>query len=98
MNIQITGDNFEISESNKILIEEKVTSRLDRLLTKFDEDMKIASMRIFKDKFGTFFVNFDMNLPEKTHIYAQTSHKLFESALIHLTEEVERQIQKYKSD
>jgi ribosome-associated translation inhibitor RaiA len=98
MNIQIIGDNFDISPSNKVLIEDKVASRLDRLLTKFDSDMKTASMRIFKDKFGTFVVNFDMNLPGKTHIYAQTSHKLFESALIHLTEEVEKQITKFKTD
>lgn len=98
MNIQIIGDNFDISQSNKILIEDKVASRLDRLLTRFDDDMKTASMRIFKDKFGIFFVNFDMNLPGKTHIYAQTSHKLFESALVHLTEEVEKQIKKFKAD
>ena len=96
MNIQIIGDNLDISDSNRKLIEEKVAVHLDRLLTKFDPDMKNASMRIIKDKMGNFFVNFDMNLPKKTHIYAQTSHKIFESALIDLTEEVEKQIKKYK--
>ena len=96
MNIQISGDNFDISDSHKALIEEKVASRLDRLLTKFDPDMKTASMRISKDKLGSIFVNFDMNLPNKTHIYAQTSHKIFKSALIDLTEEVEKQINKYR--
>lgn len=98
MNIQIIGDNFDISDSNKVLIEEKVASRLDRLLTKFDPDMKTASMRIVKDKMGIFFVNLDMNLPGKTHIYAQTTHKLFESALIDLAQELERQITKFKAD
>ena len=97
MNIQIIGDNLDISESNKIMIEDKVASRLDRLLTRFDNDMKIASMRIIKNKLGNFIINFDMNLPGKTHIYAQTTHKIFESALIDLTHEVERQINKFKT-
>ena len=98
MNIQIIGDNFDVSASNKTLIDQKVASRLDKLLTRFDPDLKNASMRIIKDKSGDFFVNFDMNLPGKAHIYAQTSHKIFESALIDLSEEVEKQIKKYKDD
>jgi len=97
MNIQIIGDNLEISESNRIMIEDKVASRLDRLLTKFDNDMKTASMRIIKDKLGNFIINFDMNLPKKTHIYAQTTHKIFESALIDLSQDIERQIEKFKT-
>jgi ribosome-associated translation inhibitor RaiA len=98
MNIQIIGDNLSLSDSDKILIEDKVSSRLDRLLTKYDNDMKKASMRIMKDKLGIFIINFDMNLPGKTHIYAQTTHKIFESALIDLSEEVEKQITKFKNE
>ena len=33
---------------------------------------------------GNFIINFDMNLPGKTHIYAAVTHKVFESALIDL--------------
>ena len=98
MNIQIIGDNLDISDSNRLMIEDKVGSHLDRLLTKFDNDMKTASMRIIKDKLGNFIINFDMNLPGKTHIYAQTTHKVFESALIDLAHELERQIKKFKSE
>jgi len=98
MNIQIIGDNLDISDSNHLMIEDKVSSRLDRLLSKYDDDMKKASMRIIKDKLGNFIINFDMNLPGKTHIYATTTHKIFESALIDLAGEVERQINKYKDD
>lgn len=98
MNIQITGDNFDLSDSNKELIDEKIGEHLDKLLTNFDADIKIASMRISKDKLGIFFVNFDMNLPGKVHIYAKTSHKIFESALIDLTQNLEKQIKKYRED
>jgi ribosome-associated translation inhibitor RaiA len=96
MNIQIIGDNLSLSDSDKFLIEDKVSSRLDRLLTRYDDDMKKASMRIIKDKLGIFIINFDMNLPGKTHVYAKTTHKIFESALIDLAEEVEKQIKKFK--
>lgn len=98
MNIQIIGDNLDISDSNRLMIEDKVGARLDKLLTKFDDDMKTASMRIVKDKLGNFIINFDMNLPGKTHIYAAVTHKVFESALIDLAQEVEKQIQKFKND
>ena len=97
MNIQIIGDNLEISDSNRLMIEEKISLPLDKLLTKYDGDMKNASMRIIKDKFGIFKINFDMNLPGKTHIFAETTHKIFESALVDLAQEVERQIKKFKS-
>jgi ribosomal subunit interface protein len=98
MNIQIIGDNLEISDSNRLMIEDKVASRLDKLLTKYDNDIKTASMRIRKNKLGNFIINFDMNLPGKSNIFAETTHKNFESALIDLTQELKKQINKYKDD
>jgi ribosome-associated translation inhibitor RaiA len=98
MNLQITGDNFDLSDSNRQLINQKVSEHLDKLLTNFDPDIKIASMRISKDKLGNFSVNFDMNLPGKTHIFAKTTNKIFESALIDLTQNIEKQIKKYRED
>jgi len=37
-----------------------------------------------------------MNLPNKEHVYAETSHIIFESALVDLIQAVEKQIEKYK--
>ncbi|MBI2465427.1 HPF/RaiA family ribosome-associated protein [Candidatus Shapirobacteria bacterium] len=96
MNIQIIGDNFNVSQSTKDLVEEKVGKRLDKLLTKFAPEMKIVLMHIEKDKFDNLHINLDMNLPGKEHIFANTSHKILESGLIHLAEETEKQIKKYK--
>ena len=96
MNIQITCDGFDLNPAISALIQQKVDDRLERLLTKFAPEMKSALIRIQKDKFGNFIVNFDMNLPGKEHIYAETSHKLLESAIIDLSQEAERQIVKYK--
>jgi ribosome-associated translation inhibitor RaiA len=98
MNIQITGDNLNVSAADKLLIEEKLSSRLDKLLFKFDPQIRSALIRIQKDKFKNFIINFDMNLPGKEHIYAQVSHKIFESAIIDLEQQVEKQIKKYRAD
>jgi ribosomal subunit interface protein len=98
MNIQITGDNFNVSDSVKKLVDEKVGARLELLLTKFAPDIKIATISIEKDKLDIFKVNFDMLLPGKKQIYAQTYHKILESALIDLTQEIEKQIKRYKDD
>lgn len=96
MNIQIIGDNFNVSARSKKLVDAKIGAHLEKLLTKFDPEMRSALIRIEKDKLNNFNVNFDMNLPGKEHIYAQTSHRILESALIDLREQVEKQIKKYK--
>jgi len=97
MNIQIIGDNFNVSLKSKKLVSEKIGDRLDKLLVKFDPQMHSALIRIQKDKFENFLVNFDMNLPGKEHIYAETTHKVLESALIDLGQQAEKQIKKYKA-
>lgn len=98
MNLQITCDNFNLSDSNRQLIDDKITVRLDKLLSTFPEDIRLASIRISQDKFANFLINFDMTLPPKTRIFAQTNHKIFESALIDLTQEIEKQLNKYRED
>lgn len=98
MNIQIIGDNFDVSDKTRKLVEEKIGSRIERLLTKFAPDMKTALIRIEKDKLDSFIVNFDMNLPGKENIFAKTKHKILESALIDLSEQVEKQVKKYKDE
>lgn len=96
MNIQIIGDNFKLSPSVHALINEKLSARLDKLLVRFAPEIKTASVRIQKDKLKKFLVNFDMNLPGKDHIYAETSHVKLESAIINLESQIARQIKKHK--
>ena len=96
MNIQILGDNISLSSKVKKLIDAKINLKLEKLLTDFAPDLKIASMRVTKDKIGHFTVNFDMNLPKKEYLFASTSHVNLESALIDLSEQIEKQIKRYK--
>lgn len=98
MNIQIIADNLVLSAGNRLLIDEKINTHLEKLLTHYSPEQKIASVKVEKDKFKKYTINFDMNLPGKEHIYAKTSHILFESALVDLIDAVEKQIKKLKEN
>jgi len=98
MNIQIIADNLNLSAADRFLIDEKVNTALEKLLVHYSPEQKIASVKVEKDKFDKFTINFDMNLPNKEHIYAETSHISFESALIDLIQAVEKQIEKNKTN
>lgn len=98
MNIQIIADNLVLSAGNRLLIDEKINNHLEKLLSHFSPEQKIASVKVEKDKFDKYTINFDMSLPGKEHIYAETQHIIFESALVDLIEAVEKQIKKYKNN
>lgn len=98
MNLQLSSDNFDISDSVKTLVNEKISDRLDKLLQNLPPDLKIAKLRIIKDKYNEINLNFDMNLPGPHSIYAQTKHHLLESAVIDLEQEIEKQINRYRDD
>lgn len=99
MNIQMIGDNIEIDERFKQIVAETFEDNIDRLLIDFQEDMKHATMKVskIKDK-DEFIVNFDMWLPGKEHVYADSMDKTFKTAIVKLRESVESQIRKYKEE
>ena len=96
MNLQITGNkNLIISPSVKILVEDKISGKLNKLVTKLEP--LTADVIIDKDKFDNFIVSFDLLLG-KDKIYAKTSHPKLESALVDISEDAERQIKRHKAD
>lgn len=98
MNIQIHGDNLDITPGIKKLVNTKIALKLEKLLSHFSPDLKIADLKISKDKYQKFLVNFDMQLPGKKHIFAKNSHIDLESALVDLQQQLEHQIKKYRQD
>ena len=98
MNIQIIADNLILSAGNRLLIDEKINFHLEKLLSHYSSEQKIASVKVTKDKLDKYTINFDMNLSGKTNIYAKTTHILFESALVDLIDAVEKQIKKLKEN
>ncbi len=96
MKILLIGDKIHTTEKIKLLVDEKIGKKIDKLLSHLSPDLKIATIRIEKIKLGQFKVNFDMTLPGKEHLYSQTTHLKLKSALIDLQQQVEKQIKKYK--
>ena len=97
MNIQITGDNFELTDAVKNLVDEKINQKLEKFLVTFAPEMKTAMLRIEYDQLKNVHLRFDMLLPGKERIFSETTHKFLESALIDLEDQLEKQIKKYRN-
>ena len=91
INIQVTVNNFEMTPSMHILINEKIAIPLDKYLAHLSDDQKKAQMHIEFENPNIFKVNFSMN-----HIYSEARHINLESALVDLREQLEVQIKKIK--
>lgn len=92
INIQTSVNNFDLSESMKFLINEKLAIPLNKYLSNLDKDQKQAQLHIEKEnKTDLFKLNFSMN-----RIFSKTKHILFESALVDLREQLEIQLKKIK--
>ena len=98
MKVQIIGDNIEINEWIKNVVNDKITSDLEKYLKDFSDDIKRATVKIHKRSRWGYKVNFDMWLPGKEHIFAEAVHKDLPSAIVQLREKLERQIEEYKSE
>jgi ribosomal subunit interface protein len=97
MNIKITGDNFELTNYVKKLVDQKLNQKLEKFLTNFAPEMKTATLRIEYDKLKNIHLRFDMYLPGKEKIFSETTHRFLKSALVDLEDQVEKQIKKYRS-
>ena len=97
MNIKITGDNFELTNYVKKLVDQKLNQKLEKFLTSFAPEMKTATLRIEYDKLKNIHLRFDMYLPGKEKIFSETTHRFLKSALVDLEDQDEKQIKKYRS-
>ncbi len=100
MKIQITSENMESSESLKAMVEEKLGQNLDKYLTSFEEDLKIADVVIEYNQNWGFRATLNISLPGKEHIYAEAKSvdpkEEIEHVIVRLREELEPQFIKYQ--
>ena len=100
MKIQITSENMELTDSLKIMIEDKLGQDLDKYLASFEEDLKIADVVIEYNKNWGFRATFNIFLPGKEHIYAEAKSvdpkEDAEHVIVRLREELEPQFLKYR--
>ncbi len=98
MRIKITADNLELTGRMESWIYEKLGDDLDRYLKGADEDLKTARVLVQKGPDFGYEINFDLWLPGKVHIYAETKDEKFENAVVELREELERQLEEYTQE
>jgi len=99
MNIQINGSKLEVSPRIKRLVDKKLKPRLDRLLLKFNEEIKTGFLHLEKDKYKNYIAKFDMALPgQEGHLTAHYSHKKLIPTIVGIREQLEKQIKKYKQE
>ena len=98
MNIQLYTKNIEASEYLKKIVDEKLNQHLEKYLQDFAPDIKTANVKVEKLSRWGYEVSFDMWLPGREHIFAKAIHKELAGAILELREELEREIEKYKSE
>lgn len=99
MNISIIEDNTKLSTNDKDQIYEKLVKKLEKHLKTFADDIKNATIKVSKNSSTEEYkINFNMWLPGKKHIYAESEEEVFISALAELRNDLERQLKTYKSD
>jgi len=101
MQYQITGSNLEITDKIRKVIDTNLIEPLDKLLRKFDDDVKLPKVKVSKKVPPGppgYIINFDMWLPGKFHVYAEEDYKTLITCITKLREDVETQIKKYRGN
>jgi ribosomal subunit interface protein len=97
MRIKIIGGNIDVTPRIKRLVQNKIARNLEKYLPKLNQEIKTATIKIEKHTRWGYKVNFDMWLPEKYQIFAESRKENLRSALVDLKRQLERQIKKYKA-
>lgn len=96
MKLQIESKGIELTEHLRSEIDQKLGADLEKYLTDFDEDIKIAEIRLEAESRWGYKVSFSMWLPRKEHIYAEDKNKVLETAVNSVKDMVQRELRKYK--
>jgi ribosomal subunit interface protein len=96
MILQISTQNFELTEKIKELVNSKLSLKLDRLLKSINPELQAAKIHLKQYSLG-YLVKFEMSLPPRHQIFAQSQNEILTTALTELKEKIEKQILRYKS-
>lgn len=98
MKIQISTKNIEIDEWLENIVQKKLVYPLEKYLKTLPEDIKEAKVNIERCKRTGYFVNFNMLVPGKKQIFAETKNKQLIPAVVELREKLERELEKYRTE
>lgn len=93
MQILINAQKISITDKFKERIIRKFEQSLEKLLTSYQPDLKVASLAIEKTG-DTYQIKFDMNLPG-CPINIKDNHKVLLDGLLRVRDSAKRQIKKH---
>lgn len=94
MNILFNPQKVVISDRFRDLVKNKFETGLGKLLTHYQEDLKVASLSIEKLNKSGFEIKFDMNLPG-CPINIKDNHKILFVGLLRVRNQAKRQVKKF---
>ncbi len=94
MNILFNPQKVIINDRFRNLVQQKFESGLGKLLTHYQEDLKIASLSIEKNTRSGYEIKFDMNLPG-CPINIKDNHKVLFIGLLRVRNQAKRQVKKF---
>ncbi len=98
MNIQLVGEEHQITDYDRELVEEHFRPNIEKLVRNFDEDLAQGRLKIGEKQSHGYIVSFHMTLPKNQVIYAEAEHDQLLSAVTELTREVKRQLRNQSTD
>jgi len=94
MNIIINEQKLKISERLRQKIQTKFEKGLEKLLSNYQNDLKVASLSVEKLARSGYQIKFDMNLPG-CPINIKDTHKVLIDGIVRTRNQAKRQIKKY---
>ncbi len=96
MKLIINTSNLSLTQKIKDLAHKHLAQKLDKYLTKFGQEIKVARLAIKKDSRWGFSANLRLGLPQRGEIFAKTRGESLLKILIEIRDQAERQIKEYK--
>lgn len=93
MALRISVDGVELTDNLRLLLEEKLSSEINKYLGESAED---AVVNIKAGSRWGFKVTLDLNVPGHDRIFAQAKEKELHAAVGELRSDISRQLRKYK--
>lgn len=94
MKIIFNEQKLKISEKLRRKIQTKFDRGLDKFLTSYKDDLKVASLSIERLTRAGYQIKFDMNLPGLP-INIKDTHKVLMDGIVRVRNQAKRQIKKY---
>ncbi len=98
MRINLIADQMEVNDYVRDMVTKYLAQKLEKHLPKFNQEIKTADLHLKKRTRWGYKLKFNMWLPQKKALVAETKQEGFRQALVDLRKKLITQIKKYKEE